>query len=280
MITVADIYDRIKSLGTWIDWNNTTDRITWGDPEKKISKMLIAWMPTNDVLRHCLEWEADALLTHEALFNWLVDKAPDKNDEKYFTEKLKLLNQSNISIVRCHDMWDIIPRHGVHDTWVKGLGFDEYPSHSPKVDENNLTEKAMARYTEIIELPSMFLNELCGHILEKVRRFGVREIQYIGDEDAVIDRLLLATGAFGTREQFTFTWEKGADAGIFTDELNYWSSVYWAKDVGLNCIIVPHSVSEAFGMESKANYFEKQFPQIEIKFCPQGTPHNSVSVDA
>ena len=158
--------------------------------------------------------------------------------------------------------------------------FEHIKSVGTWVDDNSATEKAMAKYTEIIELPSLPLKELCGHILEKLRQFGVREVQYIGDEDAVINRLLLATGAFGTREQFTFTWEKGADAGIFTDELNYWSSVYWAKDVGLSCILVPHSVSEAFGMETMANYFEKQFPQIEIKFCPQGTPHNSVSVDA
>ena len=128
MITAADIFEHIKSVGTWVDWNKTTDKITWGNPGKEISKMVIAWMATNDVLRQSLDW--------------------------------------------------------------------------------------------------------------------------------------------------------GADAGIFTDELNYWSSVYCAKDVGLSCILVPHSVSEAFGMESKANYFEKQFPQIEIKFCPQGTPHNSVSVDA
>jgi len=280
MITVADMYEHIKSVGVWVDWNNTTDKITWGNPDKKISKMVIAWMPTNDILRQCLEWGADALLTHEGLFNWLFDGAPDENDEKYFTEKLQLLNQSNLTIIRCHDMWDIIPKYGIHDTWVKGLGFDIYPSDRPKIDESNPTEKRAAQYAEIIELPSMPLKELCGHILEKVRRFGVREVQYVGDEDAVINRLLLATGAIGTREQFTFTWEKGADAGVFTDEINYWSSVYWAKDVGLNCIFVPHSVSEAFGMESMVKYFEKQLAQIEIKYYPQGTPHHSMSVDA
>ena len=73
MISAADIYDHIKSVGTWIDWDNTLDKITWGDPDKTISKMAVAWMPSNEVLRQSLKWEADALLTHEALFNWLFD---------------------------------------------------------------------------------------------------------------------------------------------------------------------------------------------------------------
>ena len=280
MISATNILDHIKSIGTWVDWDKSLDKVTWGDPHKIISKMMIAWMPSNEVFRQCLDWNADALLTHEAIFNWLVDEAPDSRDEFFFTEKLQLLNQSNFTVIRCHDVWDLIPKVGVHDTWVKGLGFDSYPSARPNVDQNSAAEKNLAEYTEIIELPGISLKELCRHVLEKVRRFGVREVQYVGDGAAVINRVLLATGAIGTREQFVFTWEKGADAGIFTDEINYWSSVYWARDVGLNCIFVPHSVSEAFGMESMAKFFENQFPQIEIKFSPEGTPHHSTSDEA
>ena len=102
MISATNILDHIKSIGTWVDWDKSLDKVTWGDPHKIISKMMVAWMPSNEVFRQCLDWNADALLTHEAIFNWLVDEAPDSRDETFFAEKLQLLNQSNFTVIRCH----------------------------------------------------------------------------------------------------------------------------------------------------------------------------------
>jgi putative NIF3 family GTP cyclohydrolase 1 type 2 len=276
-MTAQEIFDLIRSLGTSaVDWSHTTDRITWGDPRKQVKRLGVAWMPSNENLEACIRWKADTLMTHEALFNWLHDTPPGPSDTRFFERKLQLLADSDLTIIRNHDVWDHVPDVGVHAVWVKQLGFDACPTLPLKAE--NDYEKMVLNYLELKKLKPITLKALAQHILDRVKHLGVSEIQYVGDSNAIVDSLLIQTGAFGIREQFNLAWKNHVGASIFTDELNYWSTVHWAMDVGLNCIFVPHVVSEADGIRSMADYFTKQLPDIEVKFLPQGSPHGSVSV--
>jgi putative NIF3 family GTP cyclohydrolase 1 type 2 len=270
-----EIFNIVKTLGTWIDWNLTTDSITWGDPEKQVERLAVAWMPTNEVLEKCIEFEADALLTHEMLFNWLHDAEPGRDDRRFFNKKLKLLADSGLTIIRNHDTWDLLPEIGIRDSWLKFLGYDE--NESLPLSAENDYEKVLLPYLTLKKIPPVKLNQLCENLLEKIKCFGVSEIQSVGDSEQTVESLMFQTGALGLREQINFAWKNNAGAAIFTDELNYWSSVYWAKDVGQNCIIIPHAVTEAPGMESMAKYFQDRLPDVEVALFPEGTPHFSVS---
>ncbi len=68
MVTVKDILEHFLSRANWVDREHTVDRIIVGDPEKRVDRCLVTWMPSFAALRHMVGHEIELLVCHEPTF--------------------------------------------------------------------------------------------------------------------------------------------------------------------------------------------------------------------
>ena len=125
-------------------------------------------------------------------------------------EKMKLLNDNNITIYRCHDLWDLYPKYGVRDQWAKTLGFDFDLKKSNKflcyADNINLTTEQLAH-----------------HVIKCIKPYYQFGIELIGNKDKVIKKVGIGTGA--CTDIFEM-YENNVDACIVSDDgINNWVNV-------------------------------------------------------
>lgn len=76
---IRDIIDLLESQGEWVNRSCTRDRILFGNAQTEISKVITCWVATNKVIQYAVE--------------------------------------HNITICRCHDLWDVYPEYGIRDSW-------------------------------------------------------------------------------------------------------------------------------------------------------------------
>ena len=271
-----EILDHFKLKGTWVDWNKTVDQFLFGNPEEEVSGIAVSWMPTISNLKKAKEADCNIFITHEPLFAAKIDDegniidSPIINDlhsrwvtgnrrklkkDDIWVKKMDWLEHEDLTILRCHDFWDIYPEIGVRRAWSKYLGYKKPPI---KIDN----------YNELHAIPEVTLNELCRHILEKIKPLGQESIQVIGDLDKKISKITLGTGAATHYREMAAL---GGDAIVVSEDGTYlWESGQWAKETGIPMIIVNHALSEEPGMVTLANYLEKTFLNIPVMHIPVG----------
>jgi hypothetical protein len=63
---------------------------------------------------------------------------------------------------------------------------------------------------------------------------------------------------------------------VTDDGIRFWQSGSWAMDAGLPLIVVNHATAEEWGMHSLAHYLSEQFPEVPVRFLPQGCMYRTV----
>lgn len=164
---------------------------------------------------------------------------------------MKLLNDNNITIYRCHDLWDLYPKYGVRDQWAKTLGFDFDLKKSNKflcyADNINLTTEQLAH-----------------HVIKCIKPYYQFGIELIGNKDKVIKKVGIGTGA--CTDIFEM-YENNVDACIVSDDgINNWVNVQWAMDHNLPLLVINHLTSEAPGIKELSNYLSKHFTDIQFEY--------------
>src|SRR5947209_14534435 len=118
------VYEHLRSLdGGWVDWDTTTDRIVAGSPDVEITGVAVGWMSYTAALQRALELGCNLFVTHEPTFYSGHD-----DEERIFRfpsvrAKREWIEESGLTILRCHDVWDQLPGIGIPDAWAQHLGF-------------------------------------------------------------------------------------------------------------------------------------------------------------
>ena len=123
----ADIHQHFVELGTWVDWSNTTDGFHFGDPNKDVDCIVVAWKPYWHTLKEAHALGCNFFLTHESIFREGRNGDETEAANPLEQDKLTWLQDSGMAVYRCHDVWDVVPKIGVRDSWAMGLGFPEIP---------------------------------------------------------------------------------------------------------------------------------------------------------
>ncbi len=272
MKTADDILQFILKEGeAWIDLEDTVDRVTHGSGQREIQKAGVAWMPTMRVIQRAADAGCQLLVVHEPIIWNHRDLDSKSVDPTRSAMKRKFLDDHNITVVRCHDLWDRYPERGVCDYWPKLLGFNSY------------TKKPYSDGTQfaLCELPKGTTLQAVGQqIAQKTARYGQQFIPMVGDPNMPVEKLMLNVGAWGSNAQLMAEArdEFGAQA-VAATEISWWRDAGWALDTGFGLLQVNHGVSECATIESLYHFLKEQFLDIEWTFFTEAAPYLMVGPD-
>ena len=254
-----EIREHFREVGHWVDWDNTCDQFLHGDRNMEVKGIATAWIPTNKCLKKAFDRGLNLFITHEPAF---YHGYQGTTTRKQLVQKKKdLLDELNITLLRCHDTWDRMPEVGIPDAWATFLGFEteERPVHS---------------YYKICLLRNISVEETANRTLEKVRSLGQDTVLIFGDRQKKVNRMAVGTGAITNLPKM---YDLNADLILATDDgMNFWDGGLWAKDLELPLLIVNHCTAEKPGMQAMAKYLIEEFPEVPVEYLDVEFPYSSV----
>jgi len=248
----------------WVDREATVDRIIIGDPEKDVQRALVSWMSDFRAVRAAVAGRFDLLVTHEPTF-WthrnevqtIETWEADSPQGQIAAEKRKLIEDSGLAILRCHDVWDGMPEIGIPWSWARFLGLGDTPA-----------VLGPGSYQQRYDIPPVTLDELARRVAEKTAIVGEPAVQVVGDGDQLVSRVGIGTGCYCNPQLFQ---QMGCDVSIVCDDGNwYWENIQCAVDAGHAIIRVNHGTSEEAGMVALVRYINEHFPGVRAEHFPHG----------
>jgi len=253
MPTVDEIHQHFLSRAPWVNREDTVDTVKAGDPSRKVKTVAVGWMSTIYDLRKAVELGCELFITHEPTF-WEHWAPEGKNRrERGGIEKTRLLEETGLVILRCHDVWDAWPDTGIRDGWASGLGLTK------------LVAKSKDGWSAMYEIPETTLKRFARHVLSKVKTIGQDSVQVMGDPGMKISRPSVGVGCFTPNMDMI---EKGSDCLIGTWDGNwyYWETRERFVECGVGVITVEHGTTENWGMRNCADYVRKTWPELTVHY--------------
>ena len=254
-MNARDVREYLKTMdGGWVNWENTVDTFKSGDPTTEVRGIAVGWMGYTWTLQRALELDCNMFITHEPTYYNHHDT--DQNVFRYqgVAAKRKMIEDSELIILRCHDLWDQVPEIGIPDSWATQLGF-EYP-----VDGEG--------YFRVYDVSGQTALTVAQRVAGKVKELGQNSVQLIGPEDQPVSRVAIGTGAITPFTSFIDNYQ--VDLAICTDDgFTYWRDGAFSIDMGVPVIVVNHAVSEVHGMKLLADHLADRFLPLPVHFIPQ-----------
>lgn len=258
-MTASDLNKHLNSLFPDIK-EDTVDRVIYGDPDREIKAIAVAWMPYRATIQQALDSGSNVLVTHEPTFYGHRDLADRMAESPETLDKRAWLDQQDITIIRCHDVWDAIPDIGIPYAWGEFLGLGQ-PSKSK-------------RYYNVYDVEPQTAGEFASKLASRTVELGQKTVGFYGDPDRTITSVGLGTGCISQSWEMR---EMGADLAISVDDVvRAWIDGEMSQDSGYPLIVVNHCVSEEPGIVKLAEYIYQTFPDIPVTHIPQTCTYRSI----
>jgi len=262
----VEVLNHFREVGYWVDWDKTCDQFLYGNINIEVRGIATAWIPTNSSLRYAEKRGLNLFITHEGAFYpkegpFLYNGEVPFSIKTLIEEKMRLMDELGITLLRCHDTWDRMPEIGIVDAWATFLNFES---------EIRPTES----YYKICLIGEHTVENLAKVILEKVRQLGQNAVLVFGDLHQKVSRMAVGTGAI---TNLVAMHKLGADVILATDDgINSQSSGFWAIDASIPLLVVNHATSEIPGMRAMANYLKMKFPGLPVEYVDVEFPYSVV----
>ena len=178
-MTIQEILDRVSEyhpdLGE--DYHGC-DEVKFGDCSQECTGIVSALVPTVDVIRRTIELKANLLYVHEPVSYLTPDWPEWKADYKcrIYDEKLKLLKENKIVLVRDHDHMHAHKPDSIFTGVLKYLGWMEY-----------LTEEQKIPFGYTVCFPkAKKRREINQELIEKI---GMQGLRVIGNPEAELKKI-------------------------------------------------------------------------------------------
>ncbi|SER50948.1 Putative GTP cyclohydrolase 1 type 2, NIF3 family [Gracilibacillus ureilyticus] len=233
---------------------DTVDMLLFGSDNQSVDNIGVAFMPTYENIRKCVEMDINLLVCHEGVFYSHSTDVP-LNGSSIIVEKQRLIEKSGISIFRLHDY--------IHnykpDLIMKGL------IRSLCWEDNILEHKATS---SVLQLPKITLNEIITYIKNKL---NLPYLHFIGDLTMEISKVGLLVGfRGGGANAIPLFEEDGADLVIYGEGPEWETPEYVRDAMALGkqkaVIILGHRESEEPGMKLFAKELQTIFPDTPVNF--------------
>ncbi len=250
-----DVQNYLQSLaGDWQYSDNTVDTFKAGDPSTEVRGIAVGWMSYIWALQRALDLGCNVFITHEPTYYNHWDNDPAIFRFPGVRAKRQFIEDNDLVIIRCHDLWDQIPDIGIPDSW--GLLLD----WGRPVDGST--------YIRIYNTAGLTAGELAQDVARCTAVYGQPGVQLIGSSDKIVRRVSIGTGAI---TPYLESVERFAiDLAICTDDgIDYWRDGGFAIDMGIPIIVVNHMVSEEIGVQRLAEELSRRFPAVPVQHINQ-----------
>ena len=264
----AHVDDHMRLLGTWVNWEQTVDTFKAGDPQAAVRGIAVAWQSQWPALKAAHAAGCNLFITHEPTFYVHRDDDPGVYQDEHLDAKRAWLEASGMVVYRCHDVWDIVPEHGVRDSWARGLGLSDVLAEDPR------------RYYGLYRIEPVSVRGLAEQLAPRLQDVGQYAVQVVSDAACTVRHLAIGTGAAcRVPAMAALRAPDGAapDALLVTDDgMRFWADGSWAIDRGIPLLVVNHASAEEWGMRSLATYLQERFPSVPVRYFPQGCQYQLV----
>lgn len=258
---ISDLRDYLWSLHPSLNREETVDQIIYG-PDQDIAKVAVCWMPFSETIREAHKRGANMIVAHEPTFyiHHELKTDPGENYKESVLAKKQLLDDTGITVLRCHDVWDAVPGKGVPDCWGAFLGL------------KNLV--ASTTYLRVYKVPPTSAKDLVKDFASKTKTMGQDTWGLYGDPDRVISRVGTGTGCCSNPHEL---FALGADLAVSVDDIvRAWIDGEWSEDTGCPVAVVNHGVAEAIAMDSLAEELRSVLPGVEVTVIEQGCSYKEI----
>jgi putative NIF3 family GTP cyclohydrolase 1 type 2 len=252
-IKVSDVLNVITAGISPIE--NTVDGILAGDPNAPVKGIGVTFLATQEIIEKAKDQGINLIISHEGIYFSHWDKRNLLESDQVYKDKSKLIEASQMSIIRFHDC---IHRH-LPDSITKGLvtalGWEQFEVENRDV-------------ATIVEIPEMTLQQLFVHIKEKLR---ISHLRYVGNPATICRRIGVIVGYRGSGDSVIPIFSKdGADL-VICGEGPEWEAPEYVRDAVYQkknraLIVLGHAESESPGMEYYAEYLRNCFPDIPVHY--------------
>ncbi len=255
-----DIVEHFVSQADWVNAAATVDRVIIGDPRKEVRHALVTWISSLAAVRKAIEGGFDALITHEPTF---YDHPDHRGREENITateagaRKKKLIEESDLTIIRNHDVWDRFPQVGIPWAWARFL---ELPDAPAVISDN--------RYQHCYDIAPIAVEAFAAGVAARTATIGEPILQVVGDGRREVQRIGIGTGCCCSPQEFM---KMGCDLSIVADDgPSYWKGLQLAADSDHPFIRVNHGTSEEPGMVTLTKYINDNLPDVTAEHMPHG----------
>jgi len=238
----------------------TVDRVIYGDPNAEVKEIAVAWMPYRKTIEEAKALGANLLVVHEPTFYDHWDLDGNLADIPETEAKKKFIDESGITIIRCHDVWDAFPEIGIPYAWGNFLDLGE-PVKS-------------IRFYNLYEIPEQPAAAFAQKVAAKTATLGQPSVGFYGNPDRTVKTVGLGTGCISNPFKI---YELGADLAISVDDVvRAWVAGEWCQDAGNPLLVVNHCVSEDPGMATLTGYLKEILPDIPVTHIRQKCTYTPV----
>lgn len=247
------VRDWLRSLDDgWVDWDDTVDTFKQGDPEAEIDGIAVGWMSYTWALERAVELGCDLFVTHEATYyDHFVEPAPENFPDAIadlIEDKHAFVDEHDLTILRCHDVWDEYPGQGVPDAWGDHLEFADADGSAAQADG----------YYRAYELGDRTARDVAEQVARTTRDLGQEAVQLMGPGNAPVSRVVIGTGAITPVPELIDRYDP--DMLVCSDDgLSYWRDAAIATDMGIPIAVVNHATSELTSIERLAAALDDRF---------------------
>lgn len=265
----GEIDQHMREVGTWVDWSQTVDTFKAGDSDSEVRGIAVAWQSQVSTLKAAHAAGCNVFITHEPTFYVHRDDDPGSFADDQTAAKRAWLAETGMVVYRCHDVWDVMPTHGIRDSWARGLGLD-----GPLLAEDE------RRWYGLFAVPRQTVRDLAQDFAARLSAIGQDQVQVVGDLTRTAERLAIGTGAACRVPDMARLRDQDGrypDALLVTDDgMSFWRDGSWALDRKLPLLVVNHATAEEWGMQSLAAYLKVHFPDVPVRHFPQGCQYTSI----
>lgn len=267
--TAGDLQAYLQTLdGGWVDRQRTVDTFKSGGPDVAVRGIAVAWMSDIEALERARALGCNVFITHEPTFYNHFDFESDifrdfpvgwiEFNEAFANEAVRtkrtLVDDTGITILRCHDLWDQMPAVGITDAWAAQLGFTE-----PVASES---------FYRIFDVSGRSAGDVAKQVARATKPLGQEAVQLIGNAGQPVNRVAIGTGAITPMFHMIATGD--ADIVICSDDgFVYWRDGPMASDMGVPIVIAHHGCTEVPGMKLLAEHLQSRYPDIPVHFIQQ-----------
>lgn len=275
VMTVREIIDGIYAKQGLPEFppDQTCDRLISGRYDMEVSKIATTFMATVDVIKKAAELGVNLIITHEPTWFTGMDSVEWVEKDPVYQKKLRLLEENNIAVFRCHDHMHAAEEDGIYAGFDAELDWAKY--RLPKIEN---AENPMEKTGVIYEIPETTTGDLAAFFKEKL---DMDVIQIVGDPGSTVRRAGVFVGGgslgFGVESLPMEMMHKHSLDTAVCGDITEWTLSAYIRDaamLGMNksMIVLGHERSEEAGMKYMAEWMKSVAGDTEVIFIDAKEP--------